>query len=121
MSLQLRYRLSTAAAVFLLAAMTTGMFGCSALGLPSPNTFNEKVAVGYSTVTALRTTAVTLLDDKKISAVDGQNVLQQTDNARAGLDIAREIHATQPDAANSKLTSVLTGLRALDAYLRSRK
>lgn len=95
--------------------------GCAFLGLPVPDTFNEKVAVGYSTVTSVRNSATSLLNAGQIKAEDGQNVLEQTDNAREGLDIARQIHAVDPDGANSKLSSVLIGLNALEVYLRSRQ
>jgi len=97
-----------------------GLQGCAALGIPSPQSFNERLAVGYSTVTSARNTATSLLGAGKISVSDAENVLEQTDNARAGLDIAREIHAATPDAANARLTAVLTGLRALEVYLKSR-
>ena len=117
----LRYRLSTAAAVFLLAAITTGILGCSVFGLPVPQTFNERLAVGYSSLTGVRNTASALLDGGTISPVDGMNVLAQTDNARAGLDIARQINVTNPDAANQKLTAVITGLTALSEYLCVRR
>lgn len=98
-----------------------GLQGCAALGLPSPQSFNERLAVGYASVTSARETATSLLNAGKISVGDAENVLEQTDNARAGLDIAREVHATAPDAANAKLTAVLTALKALEAYLGSQR
>jgi len=116
-----RYRISTAAAVFLLAAITTGILGCSVFGLPTPETFNERLAAGYSSVTGVRNSATALLDSGTISSVDGMNVLEQTDNARVGLDIARQIHVSNPDAANQKLAAVITGLTALNGYLCARR
>lgn len=95
--------------------------GCAQLGLPTPQTFNEKLAASYSAVTAARDTAITLLTAKKIGADDAQNVQNQADNARAGLDIARKIHATDADAGNAKLTSVQAALTALQSYLATKK
>jgi len=94
--------------------------GCTALGLPQADTFNERLAVGYATVTTVRTTAVTLLNTKKISAEDGQNVLSTTDGARAGLDLARVLAGTNLPAAESKLTAARSILTAVQAYLASR-
>lgn len=94
--------------------------GCQTLGIPQAETFNQRLAVGYATVTGTRQTALSLLQAGKIDAGDAQNVQNQADNARAGLDIARSLSATAPQAADSKLSAVLTGLNALDAYLKTR-
>jgi len=96
------------------------LVGCEALGL-KPETFNQRLAVGYGTVTTIRQTATTLLQAKKISADDAQNVQNQADNARAGLDIARTIGKTDEKAADAKLASVTTALRALQTYLATKK
>ena len=57
--------------------------GCAALGLEAPQTFNEKLAVGYSTVTAVRAAAATFVSSGKLSPDDAQNVQTQADTARA--------------------------------------
>lgn len=93
---------------------------CSALGVATPQTFNQKLAAGYVTVTGVRNTTATLLTANKITAADAGNVQQQADNARTGLDLARQIHATNPPAGDAKLDAVVTGLSALEAYLRTR-
>jgi len=93
---------------------------CIALGVATPQTFNEKLAVGYSTVTASRDATATLLSSGKLSASDAQNVQDQLNNARTGLDVAREVHATNPSAGDAKLSAVVTGLTALQSYLQSR-
>ena len=93
---------------------------CAQLGLPSAGTFNERLAVGYTTVTTVRQSATTLLVAKKITADDAQNVLSQTDNARAGLDIARTMSKADPKAADAKLTAIRTILTGLQTYLTSK-
>lgn len=100
-------------ALLLLAAL----IGCASLGLPSPESFNERLATGYSTVTETRTTATTLLTAGKITADDAQNIQAQADNARAGLDIARSLSKTDIASANTRLTAITTALTALQAYL----
>jgi len=93
---------------------------CSTLGLPTPDTFNERLAAGYVTVTAIRTSATNLLTAKKISPDDAQNVLESTNAARAGLDVTRTIGKTDLNAANARLTAITTALVALQTYLSSR-
>lgn len=90
---------------------------CQALGVPVPSTFNEKAAAAITTVTSVRNTAGNLLISRKISADDAQNVQDQADNARAGIEIAIQIHATDPGTAENRLTAVLTGLNAISEYL----
>ena len=94
--------------------------GCETLGLPKAETFNEKAAVALGTITTVRQTTTTLLNEKKITADDGQHVLVATDSARAGVDIARNLNKSNPTAANAKLESVRAGLVAVQAYLNSR-
>jgi hypothetical protein len=93
---------------------------CATIGVEAPKTFNEKLGAGYATVTAVRDTTGTLLTANKLSADDAQNVQAQADNARTGLDLARQIHATNPSGGDAKLDAVVTGLTALQAYLNSR-
>lgn len=100
----------------LIFAMLTA---CATLGVQAPKTFNEKLAAAYSTVTAARDTTATLLTSSKLSAADAQNVQQQLDNARTGLDLARQIHATNPAGGDAKLDAIVVGLTALQAYLQS--
>lgn len=88
---------------------------CAQLGLTAPKSFEEKLAVGYATVTQVRTSAATLVTARKISPDDAQNVQAQADNARTGLDIARRLGAVSGDA---KLVQVMAGLSLLTDYLK---
>lgn len=101
---------------FLLCALTA----CSLLGVATPQTFNERLGAGYTTLTGARDATATLLSSGKLSASDAQNVQDQLNTARTGLDLARQVHATNPPAGDAKLDAVVTGLTALQAYLRSR-
>lgn len=93
---------------------------CAQLGLQSPKSFNDKLATGYVTITAARDSTATLLTSGKITAADAQQIQTQCDNARSGLDIARSVHATSPEAGDEKLTAILAGLNALSQYLATR-
>jgi hypothetical protein len=88
--------------------------GCAALGVPTPQSFNERVAAGYVSVTGVRTTAATLLNGQVISSSDAENVQKQAEVAREALDVARTLPAID---AENKLTSALSILEAARAYL----
>lgn len=106
---------------FMFYVMAALVAGCASLGVPPADTFSEKLAAGYSLNAQVRATATELLNAKKISSSDGQNVMDQTNNFRAGLDIARTMAMTNLESAESKLNAVRNGMTALQSYLASRK
>lgn len=118
---------SVFAAISVFAALTVGIpqfAGCAAgtnpLGsvlLPDVDTFNKRLAVLKITATTVRRTTTALLNAAKISSDDGDNVLASTDVARAGLDIAEKLSATDLTSADAKLTAAKTILDGLRAYL----
>lgn len=110
-----RYRPSYAMyAAVLLIGIASMLHACATI---SPKTFNEKLAAGYVSVTSIRQLGATLVASKAITPDDGENVLKQTDNARAGLDLAR---AMGPDAGTDKLAATLTVLTGLQTYLNAK-
>ncbi len=109
--MQLAYRL-TFVLLLLLA-------GCAQLGI-QPQTFNEKLAVAVTTVTTVRTSTTALLQAGKITAADAQNVQNQANTAREGLDLARTINATNPQGAADKLSAATAVLTALQGYISSK-
>jgi hypothetical protein len=105
------------AAMMLMACMLAFLAACASIGAPTPQTFNERLAAGYTTVTGVRQAATVLLTSQRITAADAQNVQNQADTARAGLDVAKSMSGTNLPAADTKLTATLTVLQALQAYL----
>ena len=97
-----------------LAVVSVSMSACQMIGVPTPKTFNERLASGYSSVTVVRTSAATLLNGRVITSSDAENIQKQADTAREALDIARGL--TGIDAEN-KLDSALLILQAAQAYL----
>lgn len=104
-------------AIFLLFVLSA----CTTLGIPAPETFNQRLAVAYNSVTATREAATKLLIAKQIGADDAQNALDVTNTARAGLDVAKDLAKTDIKAADTRLTAVRGALSALQAYLNSRE
>lgn len=93
----------------------------SCASLPTPDTFNERLAVAISAVTAVRTTTTALLQAKKITPDDAQNVQDGANTARAGIEVARTMAKVNVAAADNRLTAVSTALTALNAYLATRQ
>ena len=102
-------------------ALILSLTACAQLGIPTATTFQERLTAGYALNAEVRTSAVTLLNAKRITADDGQHVLEQTNNARQGLDVARSIARSDVKTADGKLTAVRTALVALQSYLAARK
>lgn len=108
-------------ASFLLLALTLALAACAGLGVPSPQTTEERIVVTMSTVTGVREAALTLLTAKKITAEDAQNIQRQADNIRAGTVIAQAMLATDPAGADAKLQQTRAMLIALQAYLATKE
>lgn len=106
---------------YLMPFVLSLLAACASLGVPTPQTFNEKEAAAIVTLTSIRETATALLRTDKITAADAQNIQNQCDNARAAIVIADGIKATDPSQAENRLTAIIAGLNAISAYLNERK
>lgn len=123
----------TLALILALTATLTTPAGCETLGLPTAKGFNERLAAGYSSVTAVRDGAGAMLDGKVRAAqsvpedqrvailaaakADAQNLQDQADKAREALDVARTLKGVNFEAAEQRLTSTLRIVSALQKYL----
>jgi hypothetical protein len=103
-----------------LALCSTLLIACTALGVKAPETFNERLAVGYVTVEGVAKQAQALRASGKLSDSDRANVVATNASAIAALDLAKQIHATNPQAGAEKLTAAITILNALSAYLATK-
>lgn len=113
------------------ALLATLMLGCATLGLPTPQTFEQKALVAQATVTQIRTSAAQLLMSKALTVHDAENALHVTDAATTGIGVARGLYATTcpPPAASAppvectsvaadkRLAVATAALTALSAYL----
>jgi hypothetical protein len=94
--------------------------GCASLGTEPAQTFSQKLAYGYATHTAVLQATTSALTAGTISSADAESILKQADTARAGLDAAKQAHdAGDISGGDSKLAIALTGLQALQDYLRA--
>jgi hypothetical protein len=86
-----------------------------------PQTFNQRVLFAYSTVDAVVQSTTTLARAGKISKPDAQNVHSQATNLKAGIELAEQVHATDPSGGEDKLSVTITALTALQSYLAARE
>lgn len=91
--------------------------GCTSLGIPQPQTFNQKALVAYSGVTAATDTANNLALAGKLSKSDAQNVVNTAQQAKDAIGIAITVHASDVNLGDQKLQATLVILNALNSYL----
>jgi hypothetical protein len=96
--------------------------GCAALGLAPAQTFEQKLAYGYGTYTAVQQAATQALADHVLSSADGGQVLKLADESRTLLDGARAANKVGDlTTANGKLALATQVLVQLQTYLRSKQ
>lgn len=105
--------------ILILAAISV-LVGCATFGLPTPESFEERLASGYVTVTGVRNLAGTLLEAGKITAADARNIQNSADVGRQGLEVSELVYETNPDEGKTRLDATLIGINALMDYLEKR-
>jgi len=107
--------------VFVLLVAAAVLAACAQLGLPTADTFNQKVAVAYGTVQSVLDTTTQLLVAKKITVDDAKRVEASAVAAKAGIDAARTLHATDPTGAETKIDAIKATLTALTTFLAAQQ
>lgn len=122
------------AVLLALSVALAALPGCQLLGVGKVETFNQRLAAGYTSVTAIREVASTWLDAQVryaqaeqdpalrqalLSAIrrDAQNIQDQADKAREALDVAGTLKGLDLKNAEARLTSALAILEALQRYV----
>jgi outer membrane lipoprotein SlyB len=108
-------RLLAIAASLMLALLV----GCTTMGVASPDTFKKRQLAGYTTVEGVANTANQLRAAGKLSETDRHNVVTTARTAVAGLDVAGQVHKTDPAGGEKKLAATIAVLTALQTYLAS--
>jgi hypothetical protein len=94
---------------------------CAALGVPKADTFNKQVVVANGIVESVATTAASLHAAGKISDVERTSVYNQGTEARAGIEVVRQLHATDPLSAENRLNTIIVALTALQTRLEAKQ
>jgi hypothetical protein len=92
---------------------------CQSLGIPQPQTFQEKVDYAYGIHAAVLETEAAGLESRQITDAEGLQVLKIADGAQSLLDSATAVAATNPTGANAKLAAATKTLLELQQLLRS--
>lgn len=110
---------------------------CGSLGLQTGGGFNDRLAGGYSTVTALYEVISIRIDTQlkeaneeldrdvrsdKIAAIkaDAQNLKDQVTSVKEGLDVVKRLKGVNFQDAEARLASTLIILEALQKYVEGK-
>ena len=104
-----------------LLALFALLVGCAQLGVPTPETTQERIAVTVASVTGVRQSTLTLLQAKRITPDDAENIQKQADNVIAAAQVARSLVGVDPAAADAKLQQTRAVLLALQQYLLTKQ
>ena len=94
---------------------------CGTLGVPAPQTFNQRAAAATASVNTASQTVLTLLKARKITPDESDRYTDRTEDAQDAIDLARSIYAANPTEAEDRLTATITALKILTAELERRK
>ena len=95
---------------------------CATLGLPTAEKFGDRVALSYAMVAGITSSTTILLNAKKISVDDAENVLAQAKNALVGIGLANSMAKTgMTDAGVKKIDAIHAILLALQAYITTKE
>lgn len=104
--------------LFLSVATPYTMIGCQTLGLPGPQTFNQKMAYAVGAHTVILQSATAAVKSGALSSSDAEAVLKQADNAKLVLDTARAANTVGDiTGADHKLAMAVIVLNALQGFL----
>lgn len=100
-----------------LASVVMLLAGCSALGLATPQTLDQKLAYGYAGVTTALNTIATATTAGQLTSAQATNANTMTLNVKSILDNARALEITNATSAQTDLTLALSALSAVQQYL----
>jgi hypothetical protein len=93
---------------------------CAALGLSTPETFNQRALAATGTSQAILRTAIDMRAAGKLSDADRDNVVATVRTAEQGIDLAATIAKTDAPAGTARLQASIAVLNALSAYLATK-
>ena len=106
--------------LLLALALAALLAACAALGIPDTDTFNKRVAAGYTTVEASADGATALLAAGKIDDKERRYVVSLLNAAIDGLDAASALGKTDLQAGQARLNAALVALTSLQVFLTAK-
>ena len=96
--------------------------GCAAMGVYTPETFNERVVASYKTIEAAAVSVGTLLDSGNLGAADARNAHTTLATMKEAVDVAVQLQSSGDfSSAETRLAATITALEALEVSLRSKQ
>lgn len=96
--------------------------GCAQFGLAPAKSFDQQVGYAYATVASVRQSAANMLEAGQLKVADAQQVQTLADQARSGLDLARQANASgDTQTAFSRLQLANNVLLQIQQYLQTRQ
>ena len=94
---------------------------CTALGLSTPQTFNQKLVYAYGSVTSVRMTAKDLLNKGSITVEEAKDAQAKAEVIRQTLDAARAARSIgDVTTAEGKLAAAQGALTLLQDFIKSK-
>lgn len=94
---------------------------CATMGVPAPQTFQERALAATATVNTASQTVLTLLKARKITPDESDRYTDRTENAQNAIRLASSIYASDPLAAENRLEQTIALLQILTAELEQRQ
>lgn len=94
---------------------------CASLGIESPQSFDQRLAYSQGVATSVLSASTASLRAEEITSDDHAHVIAIVDQAKALIDSAKLLSASDLPAANAKLQAATQVLVQIQAYLDSRK
>lgn len=107
--------------VWVLGLLVLLFSGCSTVGVATPQTFEQKLAYGYSTLATIRVTTANAYNAGTLSKADAITVLTGTNDVRLGLDEAYALYLQKNQTtALDDLAKVLQILSTVQNFLNEK-
>lgn len=104
----------------LLTAAAMCLAACAQLGIPAADTFNKKLAAGYTAIAAVADATNNAVVSGALSKDDAKSVLSSARAAVQSLDLVATLNKTDPAGASTRLDLTIAAIGALQTYLISK-
>lgn len=103
------------------AVLLLTLSACTMLNVPAPTTWNQRVLAAYNTGSAATQSVQTLLIAGKISKADAQAFHDRALELKNSVELADQIHGSNPAQGEAALATAITALQALQTELQKRQ
>jgi hypothetical protein len=91
------------------------------LNVPAPTTWNQRVLAAYNSVDAAVQSVQTLVIAGKLGKADAQQAHARAVQLRDAIDLADQLHGSNPTEGEDALAASIKALQALQTELQKRQ